>query len=66
MKTIGPTFGHGYDIGLSNLCHQNRKSYANIGFSYCRKDVRKHTSDPQLLKDFCGAPKDCSFRVLEY
>ena len=64
----GPIFGQGYDICIRdqcNLLNEANPSYANFPESYNHSSKYK-PKVPKTWKEFCGASKGCSFRVLEY
>jgi hypothetical protein len=64
--SYGPAFGGGHDLGIADDCNANRDSCANFPYTYNREGSSKIERRQQSTTDFCGAPSDCNFRVVEY
>jgi hypothetical protein len=60
-STYGPRFGSGADIYISNQCHLNQSSYANICNSF--KNANYTAGDANSWKKFSGGTT-FYFRVL--
>ena len=61
-KDLGPTFGRGYDLHLSDCCNIKRDSYANFPYTYHREG-KKLERNGETWKLFSG---EYNFKVVEY
>jgi len=52
LSTLGPTFGGGHDLMISNKSNENIDSYANIHHTYVNNKYRYN--DKESMRKFCG------------
>jgi len=62
---LGPTFGAGYDLCISDECNVNN-SKANFPTTYNIDGKSKYVSGQDSYRTFSGATQNDIFRVTEY
>jgi len=67
-KTLGPTFGGGWDLSISDCCNKNNNSLVNLGHTYnnLRPERRYDFESQTTWTAICGNPSGKNFKVEEY
>ena len=65
-SNYGPSFGHAYDIWISDQCNYHNCGYASFPISYNFALKPYETNSEATISAFSGATKAKYFKVLEY